>query len=54
MAMNIYMDLNFFFVFQYLCRTFPMVDDHVHDAMGEVLYDYLHGFDFFLCFSVPL
>ena len=39
MAMIIYMDLNFFFVFQYLCRTFPIVDDHVHDAMGDNLYD---------------
>ena len=27
------------FYFQYLCRTFPIVDDHVHDAMGDNLYD---------------
>lgn len=24
---------------EYLCRTFPIVDDHVRDAMGENLYD---------------
>ncbi|XP_074642308.1 armadillo-like helical domain containing protein 1 [Tubulanus polymorphus] len=24
---------------EYLCRTFPIVDDHVRDAMGEALYD---------------
>lgn len=24
---------------EYLCRTFPIVDDHVHDAMGDNLYD---------------
>ncbi|XP_046353431.1 armadillo-like helical domain containing protein 1 isoform X2 [Haliotis rufescens] len=24
---------------EYFCRTFPIVDDHVRDAMGEALYD---------------
>ena len=24
---------------QYLCRTFPIVDEHCREAMGEVLYD---------------
>jgi len=27
------------FYFQYLSRTFPIVDEHVRDAMGESLYD---------------
>ena len=26
-------------VFQYLCRNFPIVDEHVREAMGETLYD---------------
>ena len=24
---------------QYLCRTFPIVDEHVKEAMGDSLYD---------------
>ena len=31
-----YFSLNFW---QYLCRTFPIVDEHVKEAMGDSLYD---------------